>query len=315
MTNGKRADYALALHGGAGVILRERMTPEMEAAHRVVLLEALAAGEDILKEGGAALDAVAASVRVLEDSELFNAGRGAVFTSDGKNEMDAAVMDGRTMAAGAVASVTSIRNPVDAARAVMEKTGHVLLAGVGAETFAREAGCDIVEPSYFYTEKRWQQLQKARAAGKEASLDHSDHKFGTVGAVALDRAGDLAAATSTGGMTNKAWGRVGDTPVIGAGTYADNETCAVSGTGHGEYFMRFTVARDIAALMDFKGLALIEAAQSVVDRLKERGGDGGVVSVDRTGAVAMPFNTPGMYRASVVAGSPHHVAIFADDPD
>jgi L-asparaginase / beta-aspartyl-peptidase len=313
MSKPAQADFALALHGGAGVILREKMSDEMEARYRDKLGEALLAGETRLEDGTSAIDAVVATVRVMEDSELFNAGRGAVFTKDGKNEMDACLMEGAQMNAGGVAAVTNIRNPIEAARAVMEGSNHVLLIGTGAEGFAKHKGLEIVDPSYFHTDKRWKQLLKARAAGDETSMDHSDHKFGTVGAVALDRDGNVAAATSTGGMTNKAWGRVGDTPVIGAGTYASNETCAVSATGHGEYFMRFTVARDVAALMEFKGLDLKSAAEEVVHRrLGPRGGEGGLIAVDRFGNVALPFNTSGMHRASVTSSQEARILIFKD---
>lgn len=303
--------YTLAIHGGAGVILPERMSAEKEAAYRAKLAQSMDAGELILKQGGSAMDAVVAAVRVMEDSELFNAGKGAVFTHEGRNEMDAAVMDGKTMEAGAVASVTRIRNPVEAARRVMAHTGHVLLSGAGAEEFAGEQGLDLVDPSYFHTDKRWEQLQKAKAMGAEASLDHSDHKFGTVGAVALDDQGNVAAATSTGGMTNKRWQRIGDTPIIGAGTYASNGTAAISTTGHGEYMMRFTVARDVCALMEYKGLDLASAAREVLHgRFAEAGGDGGLVAVDAEGNIALELNTPGMYRGSVRSGETIKIDIF-----
>lgn len=308
-----RARYALALHGGAGVILREKMSAEKEDLYRSVLSQALGAGETTLKAGGTALDATVATVQVMEESEHFNAGKGAVFTNEGRIEHDAAVMVGSDMSAGAVAAITNVRSPIAAAKAVMEASGHVLLMGKGAEDFAASQDLEIVEQSYFHTDKRWQQLEQARAAGKETSMDHSDHKYGTVGAVALDADGNLAAATSTGGMTNKAWGRVGDSPVIGAGTYADNNTCAVSTTGHGEYFMRFTVARDIAALMEFKGLSLQEAGKAIIEeRLLAKGGDGGAIAVDRFGNVSLPFNSPGMYRGSVVAEGTPYIGIFKD---
>lgn len=303
--------YPLAIHGGAGVILKERMSAEKEAAYRAKLEDAMSAGEHILRAGGSAMDSVVAAVRVMEDSELFNAGKGAVFTHEGRNEMDAAVMDGATMAAGAVASVTRIKNPVEAARRVMTHTGHVMLAGTGAEAFADEQGLELVDPSYFHTDKRWSQLEKAKAMGAEASLDHSDHKFGTVGAVALDAHGNLAAATSTGGMTNKRWQRIGDTPIIGAGTYASNATAAVSTTGHGEYMMRFTVARDVCALMEFKGLDLGSASREVLSgRFAEAGGDGGLIAVDAKGNIALEMNTPGMYRGSVRCGETIKIEIF-----
>lgn len=304
-------NYALAIHGGAGVILRERLSEEMEAEYRAKLQESVAAGEAVLKAGGTAIDATIAAVLVMEDSELFNAGKGAVFTHEGRNEMDAAVMDGKTMDAGAVAGVTRIRNPIEAAKRVLTHTGHVILMGEGAEEFAQEQDIELVEPSYFHTDKRWEQLQKAKAMGAEASLDHSDNKFGTVGAVALDIHGDLAAATSTGGMTNKRWRRIGDTPVIGAGTYAQNATAAISTTGHGEYMMRYTVARDVCALMEFKGLDLASAAKEVIhERLGKAGGDGGLVAVDAQGNIALELNTPGMYRGSVKAGGAIKIEIF-----
>ncbi len=304
-------NYTLAIHGGAGVILPERMSEEKEAAYRAKLLEAMEAGEAILKTGGTSIDATIAAVRVMEDSELFNAGKGAVFTHEGRNEMDACVMDGRTMDAGAVAGVTRIRNPIEAARRVMTHTGHVMLMGEGAEEFAKEQGIELVDPSYFHTDWRWQQLEKAKAMGAEASLDHSDDKFGTVGAVALDAQGNLAAATSTGGMTNKRWRRIGDTPVVGAGTYASNATAAVSTTGHGEYMMRYTVARDVCALMEFKGLDLESAARDVIhQRLGKAGGDGGLIAVDDKGNIALELNTPGMYRGAVKAGETVKIDIF-----
>lgn len=303
--------YTLAIHGGAGVILRERLSLKMEAEYRAKLLEAMEAGEAILKFGGSAVDATVAAVRVMENSELFNAGKGSVFTHEGRNEMDACVMDGLTMDAGAVAGVTRIRNPVEAAKRVMTHTGHVILMGEGAEEFAGEQGIELVDPSYFHTDRRWQQLEKARAMGAEASLDHSDHKFGTVGAVALDVHGNLAAATSTGGMTNKRWRRIGDTPVVGAGTYASNATAAVSTTGHGEYMMRYTVARDVCALMEFKGVDLQSAAREVIhERLGKAGGDGGLIAVDGRGTIALELNTPGMYRGAVRAGETIRIDIF-----
>lgn len=305
------SNYTLAIHGGAGVILPERMSSEKEADYRAKLADSLSAGEGVLKEGGTAMDAVVAAVCVMEDSELFNAGKGAVFSHEGRNEMDACVMDGASMDAGAVAGVTRIRNPVVAAHRVMTHTGHVMLMGEGAEEFAAEQNVPFEEPSYFHTDWRWEQLQKARALGDETSLDHSDHKFGTVGAVALDVHGNLAAATSTGGMTNKRYQRIGDTPVVGAGTYAQNATAAISTTGHGEYMLRYTVARDVCALMEFKGLSLADAAREVVqERLGKAGGDGGLVAVDGEGNIVLEMNTPGMYRGCVKAGGEIVVDIF-----
>lgn len=285
------AGWSLVIHGGAGTILRENMDPAAEQAHRQVLQAALDAGAAVLDEGGSALDAVEVAIRLMEDSPLFNAGKGAVFTEAGVNEMDASIMDGRDRDAGAVAGVTNLRNPIAAARAVMERSPHVMMARDGAEAFAAEQGLEIVDPSYFWTESRWQGLLRAREKRAE------DEKHGTVGCVALDRAGNIAAGTSTGGMTMKMWGRVGDSPIIGAGTWADNATCGVSATGHGEFFIRNAVAHDIAALMEYKGLTLREAAELVVHtKLKAQDAGGGVVALDADGNVAMVFNTPGMYR-------------------
>lgn len=312
----------LVIHGGAGTITRENMTSDKEKAYKEVLNQALETGYTILQKGGSSLDAVEATVRVMEDSPLFNAGKGAVFTNEGKNEMDAAIMDGRTRNAGAIASVTTIRNPITAARAVMEKSEHVMMIGTGAEKFATEKGIAIVDPSYFHTETRYQQLQKLKDKEK-TELDHNGsgsnekifiegNKFGTVGAVALDANGNLAAATSTGGMTNKRYGRVGDVPIIGAGTFADNATCAVSATGHGEYFIRSVVAHDIAALMEYKQYSVKKAADEVVmKKLVKRGGEGGVIALDRNGNFAMPFNSAGMYRGYIKNGK-REVAIYKD---
>lgn len=312
---GESERFGIAIHGGAGTIPRETMTPEREAAYHAALQEALRTGSAILEDGGSALDAVTAAVRVLEDNPLFNAGRGAVFTADERNELDAAIMDGATLNAGAVAAVTRIRHPVDLARAVMERSPHVLLIGAGAEAFAAEQGFEFVDPSWFRTDERLQQLrraQEARRNGAEASLPRT-FAFGTVGAVALDRDGNLAAATSTGGMTNKRWGRVGDVPVIGAGTYAENATAAISATGHGEYFIRSVVAHEIAARMRLQGKSLRQAADEVVmGLLVERGGEGGIIAIDREANVTMPFNSSGMYRGYLLQGSELHTAIFAD---
>jgi L-asparaginase / beta-aspartyl-peptidase len=321
----------LVIHGGAGTITRQNMSPEKEKAYQQALNQALQAGYAVLHKGGTSLDAVEAAIHVMEDSPLFNAGKGAVFTHEGKNELDAAIMDGKTLKAGAVASVTTIRNPVSAARAVMEQSEHVMMMGAGAEKFAKEKGLKIVDPSYFYTEPRYQQLEKARKAeqvkqnlpgGNGAIRQHQadsmaqmifteGRKFGTVGAVALDQFGNLAAATSTGGMTNKRYGRVGDAPIIGAGTYADNNTCAVSATGHGEFFIRSVVAYDIAALMEYKGWSVQQAAEEVVmKKLVARGGEGGVIALDRNGNFTMPFNSAGMYRGYIKAGGKSQVLIY-----
>ena len=294
-------NIALALHGGAGTITRALMDEAKEAHYKKDLQAALDAGYAVLLQGGAALDAVELTVKVLEDSPLFNAGKGAVFTNSGTHEMDASIMDGKTLQAGAVASVNGIKNPISLARAVMEKSGHVMLAGVGAENFAKEQGFAFLPADYFYDEFRYKQWQEAKATGA-MQLDHTplnEKKFGTVGAVACDVHGNVAAATSTGGMTNKKYGRVGDSPIIGAGNYANNSTCAVSCTGSGEYFIRGVVAYDVSCLMEYKGLSLQEACEIVVhDRLLKIGGDGGLVAADAKGNVALPFNTEGMYRAA-----------------
>jgi beta-aspartyl-peptidase (threonine type) len=320
----KTYPITLVIHGGAGNISPQNLTPDKEKAYREGLNAALTAGYAILEKGGTSLDAVEAAIRVLEDDPLFNAGKGAVFTSDGRNELDAAIMDGATLKAGAVAGVSTIRNPISAARAVMEKSPHVLLAGRGAEQFAGEQKLEIVDPSYFYTEPRFKQLQKAREEDKLKPGPAADttgstlpillegKKFGTVGAVALDKAGNLAAATSTGGMTNKRYGRIGDSPIIGAGTYANNQTCAVSATGHGEYFIRYTVAHDISALMEYKNKTVKQAAEKIVlEKLVKAGGEGGVIALDRKGNFAMPFNSSGMFRGYKTGGS-SEVKIFKE---
>lgn len=315
--------WGMVIHGGAGAIPRGSLTPEREAEVRAALTAALRAGHAVLRGGGSSLDAVTATVNLLEDSPLFNAGKGAVFTADDRNELDAAIMDGRTRAAGAIAGVHRVKNPINLARAVMEKSPHVFLVGDGAEQFAREHGIELVDPSYFRTEARWDALQRARERErservgepmrKEAGVTVDDRKFGTVGAVALDRSGNLAAGTSTGGMTNKRWGRVGDVPVIGAGTYADNASCAVSATGHGEYFIRAVVAYDICARVKYRGLTLQAAADEVVLRdLVEFGGEGGVIAMDRKGNWAMPFNSSGMYRGRIDADGTIEVEIYRD---
>lgn len=305
---------ALAIHGGAGTILRSAMTPELEAEYRGGLEAALRAGWSVLESGGSALDAVEASVISLEDFPLFNAGRGSVFTHEGKNEMDAAIMDGSTLKAGAVAFVRNVKNPISLARLVMEHTEHVLLAGDGAIQFAEEMGVELRDNSYFFTQHRWQQLEDAIAAGR-VQLDHQAETrpvgsvssaigkpLGTVGAVACDSQGRLAAATSTGGMTNKKFGRVGDTPIIGSGNYAD-ETCAVSCTGHGEFFMLGVTAFDVAARMRYKGLSLEDAANETISHLISIGGEGGLIAVDSQGNVVLPFNSEGMYRGWTSEGN------------
>lgn len=321
-----KTEFALAIHGGAGTIKRENISPEKEAEYRAKLKEALDTGYSVLENGGSSLDAVVTAVKVMEDSPLFNAGKGAVFTNEGKNEMDAAIMSGIDKNAGAVAGLTNVKNPITAARAVMEKSVHVFMTGKGAEQFAFEQGLEVVDPSYFYTDFRFEQLEKVRETEK-TQLDHNalmelelqdpfykDRKFGTVGAVALDKNGNISAATSTGGMTNKRYGRVGDVPIIGAGTYADNETCAVSATGHGEFFIRTVVGHEIASQMRYAGKSLPEAAEDVVmGQLVKIQGSGGIISIDKNGTIAMPFNSEGMYRGFRKAGEEAQVFIYKDE--
>ena len=321
--------WALVVHGGAGVIRRSDLTPQQEAAHREGLTRAAEAGATVLADGGAALDAVQAAVAALEDDPLFNAGRGAVFTAEGRIELDAAIMDGATLNAGAVAGVTVPRHPIALARAVMERSPHVMLTGAGADAFARADGLDLAPPGWFATARRWRALEEAlqrrglllppRPEGLDRpdpaeGLAHDEGKRGTVGAVACDRRGHVAAATSTGGVTGKQWGRAGDSPLIGAGTYADDRACAVSCTGAGEYFIRLTVARTIAALVQFKGLSLQEAADQVVQReLTALGGDGGIIAVTPAGEMVWSFNTEGMYRARISAGHPLELGLYGDN--
>lgn len=303
--------YALAIHGGAGTLRRGDMTVEREALYRAGLARAVAAGRDVLAPGGGALDAVTRAVCALEDDPLFNAGRGAVFTRAGTQEMDAAVMDGRDRRAGAVAGIFGPRNPILAARAVMESSPHVLLIGDGAMSFCHEARLEFAEAAYFFTESRWAALT-ATLAQEEAGLVDTDEsrRHGTVGAVARDRYGNLAAATSTGGMTGKLPGRVGDSPIIGAGTYADNATCAISATGHGEFFIRYAAAHEIAARMAHGGQSLTDAAKAVVGELGRVGGSGGVVAVGRDGTLTLPFNCTGMYRGYVRDDGIVYTAIY-----
>lgn len=308
---------AIAIHGGSGTIDKGEFSAEREQQIRATLEQAVRAGHELLAAGGSSVDAVTRAVTLLEDSPHFNAGRGAVFNAEGKNELDASIMEGAGLNAGAVAAVHNVRNPVLLARKVMEESAHVMLMGEGAEIFAREHGIVFEEDAYFHTEYRWRQLQKAKASSEPESTflsETPDQWFSTVGAVALDSNGNLAAATSTGGMTNKRWGRVGDSPIIGAGTYADNRSCAVSATGHGEYFIRATVARDICARLQYTGAGLQEAADQVVKhQLVDMGGNGGVIAVDPAGNLALVFNTSGMYRASIDAGGKLYVAIFVDE--
>lgn len=302
------------IHGGAGVIRRGDLTPQKEAEYRQKLEEALLAGYRVLQNGGKSLDAVETAIRILEDSPLFNAGKGAVFTADGKNELDSSIMDGKTLAAGAVAGLHHVKNPISLARMVMEKSPHVMMVGDGAEKFAVQQGVRLVDEKYFWTEDRWKSLQRikeqekkkaeAEKAGKKISFNidlsrEPRNKFGTVGAVALDKDGNLAAGTSTGGMTNKKFGRVGDAPIIGAGTYADNRTCAISATGWGEFFIRVGVARDISALMEYKALPVQQAADTVLKKVQTLGGDGGVIALDKAGNIGISFNSEGMYRAYI----------------
>ena len=325
--------WAIVLHGGAGVIERKSMKPEAEAAYRASLTQATQAAAKILDSGGSSVDAVEADIQILEDDPLFNAGRGAVFTADGKNELDAAIMDGANLKAGAVAGVTHTRHPISLARAVMEKSPHVFLIGPGADAFASSVGLEQVDPSFFFTERRWQslikQLQKEgrpippRPAGAPppptvpvADVESADaHKFGTVGVVALDRAGNIAAGTSTGGTQAKRWGRVGDSPIIGAGTYASNQSCAVSATGTGEYFIRLTVAREVCALVQYQGLTLQQAADQVIHKeLESIHGDGGLIAIAPDGQLAWSFNTPGMFRAKLIEGGKLEIGIYNDEP-
>ncbi|HYF23900.1 MAG TPA: isoaspartyl peptidase/L-asparaginase [Caulobacteraceae bacterium] len=325
-----RAEWAIALHGGAGVIERADMDPQTEAAYRAALANALEAGSKVLRQGGTSLDAIEAAVRLMEDDPLFNAGRGAVFTAEGRNELDASIMDGATLKAGSVAGVTTVHHPITLARAVMDRSRHVMLTGPGAERFAAEQGQELVPPSFFFTERRWKALEKElarlglpipkRPQGAPAPSAESlrapldERKFGTVGVVALDRHGNVAAGTSTGGTTAKRWGRVGDAPIIGAGTYASNRSCAVSATGTGEFFIRLTVAREICALVEYERMPLQRAADEVIQkRLTELGGDGGAIALTPSGDIAWSFNTSGMYRASASSRRAPEVAIFKDE--
>ena len=312
----EKVEFSIVIHGGAGTIEREKMTDEKEAEYNKKLEEAIRVGYTILKKGGTSLDAVEKTINVLENSPLFNAGRGAVLTYEGINEHDASIMDGETLNAGASAGTKTVKNPINLARAVMEYSPHVMLSGMGAETFAKEQGLEIVDPSYFFTENKKQALERVKALenNKTASFydaDIKNSKYGTVGCAALDKNGNLAAGTSTGGMTNKRWGRIGDSPIIGAGTYANNKTCAVSSTGWGEFFIRGMVAHDISALMEYKGLTLKEASQLVIQKkLTELGGDGGIIAVDKNGNMVMEFNTSGMFRATMNDKGELYIGMF-----
>lgn len=312
-------NFGIAVHGGAGTILRTSMTPEKEKEYIHGMEEALIAGEHILSRGGSSLDAVEAAVRKLEDCPLFNAGRGSVFTHDGKNEMDACIMEGKDLKAGAVAGVQHIKNPITLARAVMEKSEHVFLVGDGAVQFAIQMNLEFEKDEYFFVQQRYNQLQMAKNSNKTIldhtadSAPHPEKKMGTVGAVALDVHGNIAAATSTGGMTNKRWGRVGDSPIVGAGTYANNKTCGISCTGHGEFFLRAIVAYDISCLMEYKGLTLKEACHQVVNnKLVKFGGEGGLIAIDAYGNIEMPFNSEGMYRGMKKSNAPFYMDIYKD---
>lgn len=312
-----RSPIAIAIHGGAGTISRESLSDERERAIRGALETAIRAGYAVLERDGAAIDAVTAAITVLEDAPEFNAGRGAVLTSESLVEMDASIMTGQDLGAGAIASVRGVRHPILAARAVMEHSPHVMLVGDGAEEFARQRQLEFMPEEWFQTEFRLEQLQRIRARGtRQVDLDTADAEewFSTVGTVALDRAGNLAAGTSTGGTANKRFGRVGDSPIIGAGTYADNRSCAVSATGHGEYFIRHVVAYNICARMMHAGKTLSESADAVIhDVLAEEGGDGGVIALDAQGNIATPFNTAGMYRASIDRDGKLEVKIYGDE--
>ncbi len=326
-----RPKWALAVHGGAGVIERKDLTPQQDVAYREAMARVAEAGAAVLRAGGSSLDAIEATIHLMEDDPLFNAGRGAVFSAEGRNELDASIMDGATLKAGAVAGATRTRHPISLARAVMEKSPHVMLSGPGADAFAAEQGLEQVEPSYFFTERRWKALEgeltrlglpiphrpagAPEAPSARAQLAHDEGKHGTVGVVALDSHGNVAAGTSTGGMTAKRWGRIGDSPIIGAGTYASNAACAVSATGSGEYFIRLTVARQICALVELNGRSLQAAADQVIQTdLTAVGGDGGVIAVAPDGQIAWSFNSPGMYRARIAEGQAAVVGIYKDDP-
>ena len=308
---------ALAIHGGSGTIRKNDFTEQREQEIRQTLTHAVTSGYEILQNGGSSMDAVTHAVSLLEDSPHFNAGRGAVFNAEGKNELDASIMDGSDLNAGAVAGVRNVRNPILLARKVLTDSPHVMLMGEGAAFFAKEHDIEFEQDSYFFTEYRWQQLKKIQASDNPEALmlsEATDYWHSTVGAVALDRSGNLAAATSTGGMTNKRWGRVGDSPIIGAGTYADNRSCAVSATGHGEYFIRATAARDVCARVQYQGVSLADATDAVVnDQLKGMGAAGGVIAVDPQGHISLTFNTPGMYRASIDQEGNVYVGIYADE--
>ncbi|MBE7641293.1 beta-aspartyl-peptidase [Salegentibacter sp. BLCTC] len=317
------ANFGIVIHGGAGTILKENMSDSLEQEYQAKLEEAIKVGHKILANGGTAIEAVQRTINIMENSPLFNAGKGAVFTNEGKNELDASIMDGQTLNAGAVSGVTTVKNPINLAWEVMENSEHVMLSGKGAEQFAKERGLEIVDPGYFYTENRFKSLERLKAKNTEKTeLDHDgktafvdpfikDSKFGTVGCAALDKNGNLAAGTSTGGMTNKKWGRIGDAPIIGAGTYANNKTAAISATGWGEFFIRGVVAYDISALMEYKKMSLAQAAKEVIQKKNpELGGSGGIIAIDQQGNVSMEFNTAGMYRAKMNKNGKLEIGIY-----
>lgn len=313
--------FGLMIHGGVGVMARSEMTSKLEKSYRAALEDALSAGYSVLKKEGSSLDAVEAAIKIMEDSPLFNAGKGAVFTNAGTNELDASIMDGKTLKAGAVSTLKHIKNPISLARLVMERSPHVMMVGEGAEEFAKQQGMGLVPQKYFYTERRWKEWQQIK--GEEKRSNNPSKKrgrgkqrlagdLGTVGAVALDKAGNLAAGTSTGGLTNKRFGRVGDSPILGAGTYADNQTCAVSATGDGEYFIRLAAAHDISAMLAYRGIPVDDAASAVIEKVGKLGGTGGVIAIDRGGNMAMPFNTEGMYRGYVGADGKPVIKIYEE---
>ena len=320
----KKAEFAIIIHGGAGTIKKEFMSDKLEAMYKTKLEEAIRVGHEILKNGGSSIDAVQKTINILEDSPLFNAGKGAVFTNAGTNEHDASIMDGNTLNAGASAGTKNVKNPINLARVIMDNSLHVMLAREGAENFAEEQGLKLVDPKYFFTEKSMQSLKRVQDSEKDELTNYektafydaniNDSKFGTVGCAALDKHGNLAAGTSTGGMTNKRWGRIGDVPIIGAGTYANNNTCAVSSTGWGEYFIRSIAAYDISALMEYKGLTLQEAAKEVIQKkIPNLGGNGGVIAVDKNGNFAMEFNTSGMFRATMNDKDELYIAMYKEE--
>ncbi|MFT6850111.1 MAG: beta-aspartyl-peptidase (threonine type) [Sphingobacteriales bacterium] len=314
-------NYVMVIHGGAGTILKKNMSDSMENAYRKKLEEALRKGHSVLKMGGTSVDAVQQAINIMEDSPLFNSAKGAVFTEEGKNELDASIMSGKTLSAGAVAGVTTIKNPINAARAVMENSPHVMMSGKGAEEFAKAQGLEIVPNSYFFTQPNFDRLKKAQENEKKLKSTSTgyiyegnpDYKYGTVGAVALDKSGDLAAGTSTGGMTNKKYGRIGDSPIIGAGTYANNNTCAISCTGHGEYFIKNVVAFDVSARMEYQNMSLNDAAEFIInEKLKKIGAAGGLIGLDKNGNITMPFNTSGMYRGAITKDGNVEIFLYKD---